>query len=414
MKLHRRTLVGCLSFITVAIVLTGFVSPVIAQPFFGGRVLNRKIDRGPVESANFVVYAQDRVLAAKVSQAAEGFRKTLAAEWLGRELPAWRQKCPIRVTVEPQAGGETSFAFQMDAGNQGVPVDWDMKIFGPPDRLLDAVLPHEITHTIFATHFGRPLPRWADEGACTTVEHVSERNKNHHMLINFLSASPSRGIPFNRMFTMKQYPHDILPLYAQGYSLAKFLIYQNGKRHFLNYIGQGLSYEDVGHPLGAWNRATSEFYDFDDLSDLQVAWIGWVKKGSNQNAAATLAKNEVRPPRDMQASLKTDIAQAQNSRDSSQDDRVAVATYASAPLRPSRSNQVRSLLDADAASSSGVAFAAKNDSWYASQMQQGAAGLRSAAGYQATITRKISSGDERVQQDVVRDSRLIVPDRMLR
>ena len=37
-------------------------------------------------------------------------------------------------------------------------------------RILDSVLPHEITHTIFATHFGQPLPRWADEGACTTVD----------------------------------------------------------------------------------------------------------------------------------------------------------------------------------------------------------------------------------------------------
>ena len=51
---------------------------------------------------------------------------------------------------------------------------WDMKIQGSEERVLDSVLPHEVTHTIFASHFRQPLPRWADEGACTTVEHVSE------------------------------------------------------------------------------------------------------------------------------------------------------------------------------------------------------------------------------------------------
>ena len=213
----------------------------------------------PVVSQNFIVRANDARLAQKVSIEAERFRKELAIEWTGKELPAWSDKCPIQVEIGMHAGGETSFAFVSDQTGRGQPIDWRMKIFGPPDRLLDAVLPHEVTHTIFATYFGRPLPRWADEGACTTVEHESERQKNHRMLMDFLSASPSRGIPFNRMFTMRKYPHDILPLYAQGYSLAKFLILQKGKRHFLDYVGNGMNYESTGHSLRAWDRATQEF-----------------------------------------------------------------------------------------------------------------------------------------------------------
>ena len=71
-----------------------------------------------------------------------------------------------------------------------------MKIQGSRERILDSVLPHEITHTIFATHFGRPLPRWADEGACTTVEHASEKAKQDKLLIQFLLTD--RGIPSTR------------------------------------------------------------------------------------------------------------------------------------------------------------------------------------------------------------------------
>ncbi len=237
-------------------------------------------------SENFHVYAPDAQLARKVAQEAERYREELAVLWLGHEIEAWSERCPIQVELGMHAGGETSFAFVSDGRSKGKPISWKMKIFGPPDRLLDAVLPHEITHTIFATHFGRPLPRWADEGACTTVEHQSERNKNHQMLISFLSASPSRGIPFNRMFTMQKYPHDILPLYAQGHSVAKFIIMQKGRRAFLDYLQAGMDRQRSSRDARAWDSVTHDFYGFQDLSELQLAWIAWVKAGSVERSPA--------------------------------------------------------------------------------------------------------------------------------
>ncbi len=280
-----------LALLAIALLVGSVSESALAQ-----RPLRRQ--RGhSVTTPNFVIHAADPALASAIADKAEVFRKELAIEWLGRELPNWPQRCPINVQVAMQAGGETSFAFIMDHTGRGVPTDWDMKIFGPPDRLLDAVLPHEITHTIFATHFGRPLPRWADEGACTTVEHESERRKNHQMLIDFLTSRPSRGIPFNRMFIMRDYPRDILPLYAQGYSLARYLIMLKGRRHFIDYIGAGISREESGPRIEAWDQTTSEYYRFADLSDLQLKWIGWVKDGSRENETAppattvTLASN---------------------------------------------------------------------------------------------------------------------------
>ena len=268
---------------------TGIFLPSSSAQTTSARVIALKTP-APVVSENFVVHATDPTLARKVSSEAERFRKELALQWLGRELEPWDQKCPITVEVGMHAGGETSFAFIMDNSGRGKPVDWQMKIYGSYERLLDAVLPHEVTHTIFATHFGRPLPRWADEGACTTVEHVSERRKNHKMLMDFLTSKPSRGIPFNRMFTMRNYPHDILPLYAQGYSLAKFLIAQKGPRHFLNFVGKGMQNESQLPVLKAWDQATNEFYDYRDLSDLQISWLGWVRNGSSESNPENLAK----------------------------------------------------------------------------------------------------------------------------
>jgi hypothetical protein len=131
-------------------------------------------------------------------------------------------------------------------------------------------------HTVFATHFGRPLPRWADEGACTTVEHESEKQKQHRLLYEFLTTG--RGIAFNHMFAMTDYPPEVLPLYAQGYSLARYLIAQGGKRRFVAYVGDGMRWNN-------WTRATQVHYSFHSLSDLQVNWLEWVRRGCPAFAA---------------------------------------------------------------------------------------------------------------------------------
>ena len=224
---------------------------------------------------NFIVSAPTPQLAKEIGDKAESDRQRLSMEWLGRELAPWSDKCPITAHVAPHlgAGGATSFVFSL-----GRPSAWTMTIQGSRERLLDSVLPHEVTHTVFATHFGRPLPRWADEGACTTVEHVTERKKQQRLLIEFLTTN--RGIAFNRMFAMKEYPADVLPLYAQGFSLARYLIYQGGKRKFVNYVGDGMRSRD-------WSASTNKHYGIRNLSDLQVTWLNWVKQGSPQINAPT-------------------------------------------------------------------------------------------------------------------------------
>ena len=219
---------------------------------------------------NFIISTRTPEVARAMGDAAETYRRELAIEWLGRELPPWQDPCPIRVHVGPHlgAGGATSFMF-----DRGRPFGWQMTIQGSYERLLDSVLPHEITHMILATHFGRPLPRWADEGAATSVEHPTEKAKQDRLLIQFLTTG--RGIAFNQMFAMKEYPADILPLYSQGFSLARFLIAQGGKRKFVDYVGDGMDWNN-------WTAATKHHYGYQSLSELQITWVDWVRQGSPQ------------------------------------------------------------------------------------------------------------------------------------
>lgn len=218
---------------------------------------------------NFVVHAPTPEIAAQIAEAAEFYRKELAEDWLGHELPNWNQPCPIKVKVgQIGAGGVTSFKF-----DRGHVFDWNMSVQGSLERILDSVLPHEVSHTIFACHFRRPLPRWADEGAATLVEHESERRRQVRLVQQVLNTS--RRIPLRNLLAIKEYPQDmqrVLTLYAEGYSLAEFLVQQGGRKRYLEFL-------DLAHRKG-WDHSIQRFYGDDSIGSLERRWNSWVVAGS--------------------------------------------------------------------------------------------------------------------------------------
>jgi len=218
-------------------------------------------------STNFIVETPDARLAQQIAEAAEKYRHDLAVSWLGRAMPPWNAPCVMKVRVgsELGAGGATTFVF-----DQGEVYGWRMDIQGSKERIFDSVLPHEITHMVLASHFRCPLPRWAAEGAATSVEHSSERAKHFKMLYEFLTTG--RGIAFNRMYALREYPRDVMPLYAQGFSVVEYLIQRGGRRRFIAYLEDGLR-------SGQWSQATQRHYDLDDLGDLQNTWLAWIRQG---------------------------------------------------------------------------------------------------------------------------------------
>ncbi|QEG39820.1 hypothetical protein [Roseimaritima ulvae] len=219
-----------------------------------------------VRTQNFIISAPNPQLAQAVGKAAEKYRSELADYWLGYELSPWQSPCPIRVVSGPQlaAQGVTHYDIQ--------PVrNFRMEVVGTPERILDSVLPHEVTHTILATHFGRPLPRWADEGVCTIVEHEAEKSKHEAHLRNFLRTE--RGIAMNKLFLLREYPDDIHPMYAQGYSVCRFLIEQQGPRTFIQFLEKYIE-------RPSWTDTVREHYGYDSLAELQHYWLKWVSDGS--------------------------------------------------------------------------------------------------------------------------------------
>ncbi len=219
-------------------------------------------------SRNFVVTAPTHEIAVKVAQQAEIYRHKLAVEWLGKPLPNWRQPCTVEVTVgQIGAGGATTFVFTGSSVG-----DYKMKIQGPLDRILDSVLPHEINHTIFAEHFRRPMPRWADEGAATFVEDESERRRQ--MLLAMQVLKTNRRIPLRSLLSIMDYPKDIqdvLHLYAEGYVLVELLIQNGGRSKFLAFLKAANS--------DGWDRALNTFYGHRGVDFLEREWNQWVLAG---------------------------------------------------------------------------------------------------------------------------------------
>ena len=229
------------------------------------------------DSENFIVFANDPAWAKQVVETAEALRRDLAIHWLGRELPRWTDRCPIHVhdAEELGAGGETRFIVA-----QGHASSWTMSVQGTRERILDSVLPHEISHTIFASYFGKLnkyVPRWADEGAATTLEHEAEKSKHRHFLKQFLQNG--RGLAFNKMFQLKEYPADILPLYAQGHSAVQFLIDQSSPTEFVKFLELGMQTEN-------WPAALNKFYAYESIWDFQDKWNKWLLAGSPQDLLA--------------------------------------------------------------------------------------------------------------------------------
>lgn len=220
-----------------------------------------------VRTENFIVRAAPEY-EQPLASAAERFRRELAIDWLGYELPAWSEPCPISATIEPGLGngGTTEFTF-----DQGQVFDFSMSVQGDPHEIVQVALKHEVLHTVFATHFLQPLPRWADEGACCTIEGRKENLNSHRRLVRFLQTG--RGIAFDQLFEMIKYPDDILPLYDQGRSLAFFLLEHGGKRHYVDFLSAGLKDQD-------WQGAVASHYGYDSLGELQACWLDWVKTGS--------------------------------------------------------------------------------------------------------------------------------------
>jgi RNA polymerase sigma factor (sigma-70 family) len=223
-----------------------------------------KEETATIRTDNFLVTAPTRDVAWRIGEAAEQHRKALARLWLGKELPNWDERCPIRVTVTGGAAGSSStFSFE-----DGKVQRSGMRLEGSLDRIFADLLPHEMTHVILAEGRSRRLPRWADEGAATLSESAAGRAKHERVMVKLLRSE--RLLPLCDLLPRLDYPRDVMAFYAESLSLTDFLVSVGGRKKFLAFVAQG--------ERDGWDRAAKSTYGYKTVEVLEHVWLEQARK----------------------------------------------------------------------------------------------------------------------------------------
>ncbi|QJW93337.1 gluzincin family metallopeptidase [Frigoriglobus tundricola] len=246
-------------------------------------------------SPNFVVHAPTPMMARVIASEAEFHRRALALKWLGQELPAWSKPCVVRFTVNHGAsGGATTFTFGKNPAGEPVLTSASMELRDSFVQALNSTLPHEIMHTVLASHFGKQLPRWADEGIAVTAE-SDEEQFNHDVRVREL-LNAGRGIRLRALLPMTEYPRDMIVLYAEGHSLARFLASRPAVATVLqDFPTVGTMFPITGedrhrrliafvqlgtrdNTVESWSKAAKDVYGFNSIDELEEAWMTSLKQ----------------------------------------------------------------------------------------------------------------------------------------
>lgn len=220
------------------------------------------------ETENFRVTASSVKVAKAIAEGAEQARKKVALDWLGEELPQWATPCFVKVTIHRgRSRGLTSYTV-----GEGYNTDWEIELFGTLDELAESVVPHEVSHTVLASLFSHPLPRWADEGAAMLSESQAEQ-KRQRLFVTELIRSKKRT-PLRYLLHLREYPResaDMRAIYLVGYSLSDYLVQSGGRKQYLQLLSRA---EKFG-----WEHALRSIYGFESIESLERAWINWVSDG---------------------------------------------------------------------------------------------------------------------------------------
>jgi RNA polymerase sigma factor (sigma-70 family) len=233
-----------------------------------------------VRTENFIVEASTIRLAQIVADAAESQRKKQANQWLGKEMPTWKEPMRTRVTITAnESSSATGFAF-----DRGRVINVNMNLEGPLDHVLANLLPHEVTHAVLAHHFREPVPRWADEGAAMLSEDAESQSGHHRSPRELLSSI--KTYPLKRLLALREYPEtNLYAFHVLSYSVTRFLVERKDRPTFLSFLKQVMN-ED-------WDKALERHYKIAGVDGLEKAWLEHVGRAEAKTTQEAATK---RPP----------------------------------------------------------------------------------------------------------------------
>ena len=215
-----------------------------------------------------------RCLARVVAGECEYQREQIAKQWLGQVLPNWTKPSKVVVTFGWGDGvGSTALTFA-DAKTGRRLADIEIRVDGLTLESLEVILPREIAFTVLATHFGKPVPRWAGSGIARLHEPVIQQAEHDSLIRQLLNAG--RGVRLKVLFRMTDYPQDMTHFHAQVHSVCRFLLSAGHSRAaLLEFVGNGMGMND--NNADGWDRAAKAL-GYKSVDSLEDAWLSWLQK----------------------------------------------------------------------------------------------------------------------------------------
>ena len=237
------------------------------------------------ETENFRIYHDNAELAEKVAVASERIRTVQATRWGGSAPRLWNPRCDVYLFPNGKAfaaatgQAETSPGFSTMGISEGRVNQRLINLRADHPTMVEAVLPHELTHVILADFFrDGQIPRWADEGIAVLSEPHDERMKRARDLVEPLRTG--RLFKLEDLFRM-DYPDgpewDLY--YAQSVSVTRFLVESGTHAQFLEFL-----HESRKHGVEV---ELKRIYKFQHLGDMKEKWVAHAKGLDAADLAAT-------------------------------------------------------------------------------------------------------------------------------
>jgi hypothetical protein len=229
---------------------------------------------GLARSANFMVYTPDRLTRAEdqrfaelVLQRAEEFRREIAKEWLGGELPDGAGRTVIYVAFSDVEDRGLTWA-----KHHATDRFHNIWLRTSAESAIGETLKHEVSHAVFATKYPHPsrLPSWLEEGIASRYDDAARRAAREQLVRSW--AHSGRAASLAQLLDMPDLRSFDEHSYAAAESLVSFLLTLGDEQTLLRFA------EDAQR--SGWAAALDSHYPIKDHRDLQLQWQAWLAGNS--------------------------------------------------------------------------------------------------------------------------------------
>lgn len=226
---------------------------------------------GFAHSANGNVLAPDQATAEAVLAKAEEYRRQVALQWLGAELPPGVGA--VAIHVQFSSAEDTGLTLAIDNPQRKFHRIW---LITDRQRALGSTLHHEMVHAVLATRFPGQLPAWSDEGIAGTKDDPQRVALRRRIVEQF--AQTAAWPALRTLFEAKQISANDEAAYSVASSVMEFLLARGDRPTFLQFAV-------AGREMG-WDRAVQDHYGFRSVADLQIAWQRWATHNTQLSQAS--------------------------------------------------------------------------------------------------------------------------------